>query len=80
MIDCTKMWSVELPRLVAPFALSQFIYWQLLYYPNTEPSIPTLIVKCLPVSTLALYIWSHEKRGEVWTILRRKYLKGHCTH
>ncbi len=59
------MWSKELPWLAAPFALSQLIYWQLLYYPNTEASIPTLIVKCLPVSTLALYIWSHGKRGDV---------------
>ncbi len=59
------MWATELPLLVAPFSLTQVVYWYLLYYPKSGGSLAALLVKCLPVTTLALYIWNHEKRGRV---------------
>ena len=39
------------------FGLSQLIYWYLLYYPSGEPSIGALLVKCLPVASLALAVY-----------------------
>ena len=45
----------ELVKLT-PFYLSQVLYWFILYIPSDQPGLLTLIVKCLPVSSLAFYI------------------------
>ena len=43
------------------FWLSQIIYWFLLYYPSGEPSFMALVIKCLPVASLALSIYLEDE-------------------
>lgn len=45
----------ELLKLT-PFYLTQVLYWFILYIPSNQPGLLTLVVKCLPVSSLAFYI------------------------
>ena len=46
-----------MPLTIPLFVLSQIIYWFLLYYPSEQPSIAALVVKCLPVASLALSVF-----------------------
>ena len=46
-----------MPLTIPLFVLSQIIYWFLLYYPSEQPSVAALVVKCLPVASLALSIF-----------------------
>ena len=39
------------------FSLTQLIYWLVLYYPSGEPSVAAVVVKCLPVASLAFSIF-----------------------
>jgi hypothetical protein len=56
------MWSSELVKLVPAYAASQIVYWLLLFYPNNQDfSIVAMLVKCLPISVLALYVHFHAK-------------------
>lgn len=54
------MWLEEIGKL-SPFFASQLLYWVLRYIPNTQPSLETLVVKCVPVLTLIAYILWHPK-------------------
>ena len=44
------------------FWLSQLIYWVSLYlYPSREPSLIALVVKCLPVASLAFSMYIEDE-------------------
>ena len=55
----------ELVKLSAPFLVSQILYWKLFYIPTDQPGLWTAFIKCLPVSTLALYLGNSTSKNSL---------------
>ena len=55
----------ELVKLSAPFLVSQILYWKLFYIPTDQPGLWTAFIKCLPVSTLALYLGNSNSKDSL---------------